>query len=234
MPPSARTGGGNSRCAFAPQYSLHDAGERCFLLSGAATARVASVDPARLLDADIGHALPTGPSAGELRRLGTEIEMWLHGAAANAARERRRERRVSALWLWGGGGGGGDAERPSAANASARNDLLFFGGDPFLSALAGGQLNPAPPTFAALRADDQRCVVELAPMSGAKNESLVELDAQWFAQVRESLSRGHLDSVELIANDRRFRIAPRAGWRFWRRRTTWLAQLACRVPDAKA
>src|SRR4051812_47465111 len=95
--------------AFAPQFRLHDLGERGFLLSGLAKTSVPTVDPTRLLDADIGPALPGGPAAADLRRLGAEIEMWLHVAPLNALRERNRQRRISALWLWGGG------ERPAAA-----------------------------------------------------------------------------------------------------------------------
>lgn len=213
--------------AFGPGFALHDAGERSFLLSGASPIRVASVDPSRLLDADIGQALPTGPSAGELRRLGTEIEMWLHGAPANLVREQRRQRRVSALWLWGGGlrsSSGGPAP-PANASALPQATAGLYGGDPFLRALAGTS-STAPPGFAALDTRADRCVVELSPMSGPKNESLAELDANWFAPARETLTRGELDSVDLIANDRRFRIDARPGWRFWRRRSSWLQQLA--------
>jgi hypothetical protein len=214
--------------AFGPGFALHDAGERSFLLSGAAPTRIASVDPSRLLDADIGQALPTGPSAGELRRLGTEIEMWLHGAPANLAREHRRLRRVSALWLWGGGlrGGSGEPAPSATAKSQPHAETGFFGGDPFLGALAGASLSAVPPSFAALDTRGDRCVVELAPMSGPRNESLAELDAHWFAPVRDALSRGGLGSVDLIANDRWFRITARPGWRFWRRRSSWLQQLA--------
>lgn len=222
---------------FGPQFALHDAGERCFLLSGASAARVASVDPARLLDADIGRALPMGPSAGELRRLGTEIEMWLHGAPANAARERRRERRVSALWLWGGGLRGeaaGEAAPLSATHADARATPRFSGGDPFLSALAGSPVKPSPASFAALQPGVDRWVVELAPMTGRKDESLAGLESNWFAPVREALNKGELTTVDLIANDRWFRIAARPGWRLWRRHSPWLTQLVRQVPDAKA
>ena len=215
--------------AFGPEYALHDSGERGFLLSGASASRVASVDPARLLDADIGRALPTGPSAGELRRLGTEIEMWLHGAPGNTARELQRQRRISAFWLWGGG-----ESMPVNVNTSPHAAPRFFGGDAYLSALAGSPV-PAPPvSFAALDAGESRCVVELAPMSGTKGESLAALDSNWFGPAREALNQGGLDSLDLIANDRWFRISTGSGWRIWRRRSSWLDQLARHLPEAKA
>jgi hypothetical protein len=228
--------------SFGPEYALHDAGERSFLLTGTTKARVASVDPARLLDADIGHALPSVPAAGELRRLGTEIEMWLHGATANTVRERLRERRISALWLWGGGDSDDISRFPQGAGPSER--VLFHGGDPFLVALANlaGRFNravpspvlPAPPSLAALEGSANRIVVELTPMSGPGTESLAVLDAGWFSPARDALNGGRLDSVDLIANDRWFRIKPSASWRIWRRRSPWLAQLGRHLPDAKA
>ena len=153
--------------AFGPEYALHDAGDRGFLLSGVSATRVASVDPARLLDADIGRALPS-PSAGELRRLGTEIEMWLHGAPGNTAREQRRERRISALWLWGGGLSGGNEKVSVSVNSVPLAEAHFFGGDAFLSALAGSRVTPPPVSFAEMKAGESRCVVELSPMSGPK------------------------------------------------------------------
>jgi hypothetical protein len=108
---------------------------------------------------------------------------------------------------------------------------LLYGGDPFLSALAGPNLNTPPASFAALPASDRRCVIEFAPMCGRKDESLAALESNWFAPAREAASRGAL-SIDLIANDRWFRIVARPAWRIWRKRTSWLAHLVRQVPDA--
>jgi hypothetical protein len=205
--------------SFGPEYALHDAGERGFILGGASEVRAASVDPARLLDADIGRALPSGPASGELRRLGTEIEMWLHGAAPNLAREKARTRRVSALWLWGGGVA--DAE---TSGAVTRPGAGVYGGDPFLSAL-GGAVLPVP-EFGALGRGATHCVVELSPMSGPKSESLANLDTLWFAPARAALNDGSLETVDIVANDRWFRISARPSWRLWRRQSPWLSQFS--------
>jgi hypothetical protein len=208
--------------AFGPDYALHDAGECGFLLSGLAGGDVIGVDPARLLDSDIGHALPKGAASGELRRLGTEIEMWLHGAPFNAARARR----VSALWLWGGGA----PAQESVEESAGLQPFRIHGRDPYLLALARfarrEPVTPAPPSLAALEASPVRVVVELAPMSGPDTEALATLDAHWFAPARAALGDGSLGALDLIANDRCFRVAPRSGWRIWRRRTSWLTQLA--------
>jgi hypothetical protein len=206
---------------FGPRYSLHDAGERAFLLTGL-RASVPSVDPARLLGAEIGPALP-GADAPELRRLWTEIEMWLHGSALNDARARARLPRVSALWLWGRDAGA------RAPNAVGGPDVELLGGDPLLAGLSRvrqWQLKNAPPTFAQVAATRAHAVAEFAVLTGAAHESLAQLDAHWFAAARQALADGALASLEIIANDRRFRIAPRAHWRFWRPRRDWLENLA--------
>jgi hypothetical protein len=221
---------------FGPQYALHDAGDRAFLLTGAAPAITPSVDPARLLDADIGRALPLSPAAAELRRLATEIEMWLHGARLNVTREQLRTRRVSALWVWGGGAG--DATQAlGPGDHNALDVLHVHGRDPYLLALAHlarqfGRIvaqrpvKSAPPSFAELTDLSVRTVVELAPMSGPKLESLAALETNWFAPIRAALSAGSLDRMDLLANDRWFYIAARPSWRIWRRGNPWLAQLA--------
>jgi hypothetical protein len=215
-----------------PAYSLHDAGERTFLLSGAGSARVASVDPARLLGGDIGHALPSVPAGRELRRLGIEIEMWLHGAALNTARERAGRPRISALWLWGSGAI--EIGKSLEVDRTSLGAIRLYGGDVFLAALASRSAQsigtapappmPAPDSFAALDHGVTRSVVELTPMSGP-SESLASLETHWFAPARSALSAGRLDCVDVIANDRWFCTAARPGWRIWRRPVPWLAAL---------
>ena len=66
--------------AFAP-CALHDAGARGFLLTGIApTPRSRRSIPRACSTRILAPALPSGAAARELRRLGAEIEMWLHAA----------------------------------------------------------------------------------------------------------------------------------------------------------
>jgi hypothetical protein len=74
-----------------------------FLLRGPQITDLAAEDPARILGASISEALPAAADAPALRRLGAEIEMWLHDHAVNRERMSRGQLPVSALWLWGGG-----------------------------------------------------------------------------------------------------------------------------------
>ena len=68
-------------------------------------------------------------------------------------------------------------------------------------------------------------VVEFAALTGEPHESLEALDANWFATVKSALAAGDIREVDLVANDRRFRIGARPQWKFWRRRHPWLARL---------
>jgi hypothetical protein len=74
-----------------------------FLLHGPATLIGSTTEPARALVADLEASLPKGPDAKPLKRLGVELEMWLHATPLNETRQRRGELTVSTLWLWGGG-----------------------------------------------------------------------------------------------------------------------------------
>jgi len=222
--------------AFAP-YALHDAGPRGFLLTGIAPAAIAAVDPARLLDADIAPALPTGVAARELRRLSAEIEMWMHAAPINLARERAGLPRLSSLWLWGGGLNA-PATCEAASALAAVSTPRFFGDDPAFAGLSHAVIGAPPATvpagLAAVRALPDRLIVELTPMNGATSESLSALDVDWFAPARAALSNGTLPALDIVANDRWFRIVARPGWRIWRRRISWLARLGQPHRQSKA
>jgi hypothetical protein len=204
--------------SFGPEMSLHDVGERGFLLEGGPVSQAITRDPARFLDSDIGPALPAAGAAGDLRRLAAEMEMWLHSLPLNDERERSGERRITSLWLWGGGS-------HEVFDTAWRGVDGLRGGDPWLRALAGEHpLNGSPASYHEIAADDR--VVELSPMSGAPGESLASLEKNWFAPLRAALSSGTLDTLTLLANDKAFITQARAGWRFWRSRRGWLAALA--------
>ena len=205
---------------FGPAYSLRPCGQRAFLLSGIAPVAVHTADPARLLGAEIGPALP-GAEAPELRRLWTEIEMWLHGSALNDARQGAGRRRITALWLWGNEKVLRSKHQPDAS------DVAFQGGDPVM----GGMTRAFSPdaraaSFAGLRALRSHEVVEFAPLTGEPRETLPALEANWFAPARAALAEGRLEYVQVVANDRLFTVRPSARLKFWRRRRGWLESLA--------
>ena len=205
---------------FGPVYAMHPCGGRAFLLTGIAPVAVHTVDPARLLGAEIGPALP-GAEAPELRRLWTEIEMWLHGSQLNDARQRAGKRRITALWLWGNEPG------PRVGHRADPTDFDFQGGDPFIVGMAGvaGTVATAE-SFSGLRVPRDHAVVEFAPLTGEQQETLPALETRWFAPARAALEEGRLENMQVVANDRLFTVRRRARLKFWRRRRGWLESLA--------
>ena len=207
---------------FGPQFLLYDGGDRAFILTGVAPVATAIADPARLLGADIGTALP-GPDAPELRRLWAEIEMWLHGSALNTERERTGKRRVSALWIWGRGA------NETGSRGLNEPSVEIHGGDPLIEGLIRRwqQHSRGLPTsldqFVGTR---PHVIVEFAPLTGEPQEALTALDDSWFRAAQQLLERGALSALEIIANDVLFRVTPHARMRFWRRSRGWLENLA--------
>ena len=94
-----------------------------------------------------------------------------------------------------------------------------------LSRFDGGGAIGVPKQLAHLDSDASHVVVEFAALTGEPHESLEALDANWFAAVKSALVAGDILDLDLVANDRRFRIGARPQWKFWRRRQPWLARL---------
>jgi hypothetical protein len=210
---------------FGDDYTLHYAGTRGFLLTGLRSAGGPTVDPARLLGADVAPGLRRSGELVrlELARAATEFEFWLHAAPLNAARDAARRPRISSLWLWGGGSPVDAVRAAMPARAPA-----VFGGDLFLAGVArevGPGARQAPASFDALPSEADDAIVEIMPMSGSSDESLAKLETRWFAPLRAALARGALDRLELLANDRAWLIERGGRWKFWRRRHGWLAAL---------
>jgi hypothetical protein len=199
---------------FGPDCQLEDGNERAFAMTGVPREAVTMRDPARLLGADIGPAVP-GANAPQLRRLWAEIEMWLHGAPLNTLRERAGKPRISALWLWG-------PRMASGQRPGGEPGLALYGGDAFI-ARAGAPASPR--SLADVDVSHDHVVAEFAPLTGAAHESLPSLEANWFAPARQALAERRLDELRLVANDRVFHFTPRDAWRFWRRGVHWLDAL---------
>ena len=82
-----------------------------------------------------------------------------------------------------------------------------------------------PKQLVDLDPDAPHVVVEFAALTGESHESLEALDANWLATVKSALVTGTIRQVDLVANNRRFRIGARPQRKFWRRGQPWLARL---------
>jgi len=207
---------GGSGLALAP------AGAEGFLLSGLTADPVCTHDPARVLAADVGPWLASGQGAGSLRRLGTEIEMWLHEHAVNRARVRRGAVPVSTLWLWGGGAPVRGATQAAARRSPARAALpRGYGGDSWLRGLwqAGGR--PIEGDAATLTQ------VEVAPRTDTVVVVRRGVDADvvghWCDPALALLAARRIKTVQLVIDDRVFRFSRFDLVKPWRHRVSWEA-----------
>ncbi len=197
-----------------------------FILYQPAIRSVSTTEPARI--ADVAESLPRGAGAGVLRRLGAEIEMWLHEHPVNRARLAREELPISTLWLWGGGA---PVLQGSAGERGRRGSSEFeaFGSDPYLRGLRwldGHETQPLPQLGTAFGYPARRSsavVVEAGRMLPANSnwsvlEALAELDRRFIAPAVSALRRQHVERISILANDRRLVLNARDHLKLWRRR----------------
>jgi hypothetical protein len=144
----------------------------------------------------------------------------LHGSALNQARERARQRRISALWLWG-------HEPGPAVTRDFDPGFACYGSDPFVEGLALRRGHPVKAAaLAQVNTAADHVFAEFAPLTGGADESLTTLEEHWFAPARAALEARRLEYVQVVANDRVFRVRSGQAWKFWRRRRNWLESLA--------
>jgi hypothetical protein len=177
-------------------------------------------DPMLFLGSDPSAGLPRGADAGTLRRLGSEIEMWLHEHPVNGVRASRHELPVSALWLWGSlpptvPVGVGKLRSPQLIGADIYAQSLWRlqGRQALVLSATSGDINAV---LAAARSD----TVVLW------DRGLPELEQQWLAGAMRALSSRRVSRLTLVAGARVFSLS---GWqraRWWRRSRAWWEVLA--------
>ena len=210
--------------------SLAAAGAEGFLLSGLEV-QALTHDPARVLGADVAPWLPAGEGAGQLRRLATEIEMWLHEHPLQRALRRRGSPPATTLWLWGGGAAAGDAGGPTPAGTlmpTATRDRAAraaawprgYGRDSWLAGLwqaAGERLTGDADAFAAIEpAQDRDTIVVVRAAAG-------EAEARWLAPALAQLAARRCAGVQCVIGDRAFRFSRFDLVKPWRRSVRWAA-----------
>jgi hypothetical protein len=206
-----------------------------FLLCGPQLPLAETPEPARSMGASVAHAQRAGAADPALRRLGAELEMWLHGHAVNDSRRRRGELPVTGLWLWGGG----PMPEPHKARDSvlAGSSDIAFGRDAYLQGLwatRGEKVFPLPEQLADLFSYSQArraaLVTEIAPMLHSNPtwtlfEAGAQLDRSWIAPAVELLNQGRFAQLTILANDRQLTVRARARLKLWRRNRPGLSGL---------
>jgi hypothetical protein len=189
-------------------WSLRATGRRELLLIGGtpqAEDAVRSFDPAFWLGADPRAGLPSGPGSSALRRLGTEMEMWLYEHPVNQQRLARGQLSASAFWIWGGGAPPVtplDRTASKSAAAVAWAEDLFVDG---LGSLGAYAVEPLPDRWplsgsSASGAGAERLVAcELGATPDAA--ALEMLDAHWIAPALEHWRAGGVRRATLLVGE---------------------------------
>jgi hypothetical protein len=169
--------------------------------------------PEELLHHDVWNSMPRGPDSAHVRRLMSEIEMWLFDHAVNESRRRREALAISGLWLWGGGAA--DEQLPAVDGWTAGNDPLFaaFAAQAHYppSARSGASAGPG------VSAESGVVVIAEWPGSPAWREA----EERWLAPAIEDLRSARVKRLDLSAGDRCFSVSTRGNRRFWRRSRPW-------------
>ncbi|HTV50210.1 MAG TPA: hypothetical protein VME21_03420 [Steroidobacteraceae bacterium] len=218
--------------AFGPQgYTLLSLGSGGLLLLAPAFGAVDSTDPLQAVTAgDLGQALPQGAGAAALRRLGAEIEMWLHQHPLNQARERAGALPIGALWLWGGGDW--RVLPPAPRRDGVRS---FYSADPYVEGLASlaGASHAAPPSglgaLAGSTAPTGRICV-LPPRLSADEArepaaALAALERHWITPAVDAVARGHIGELTIVTARRVSTLRSHSRLKLWRRSREPLAAL---------
>jgi hypothetical protein len=203
-----------------------------FLMLGPEMPLEDAEEPARALG---GSMRQHAGSSIALRRLGAEIEMWLHDHPLNDTRRARGELPVTSLWLWGAGAvtGPGDVGDSSGAADGA----LAFGRDSYLEglwAMRGARVALLPQQLADVfgypHAQRAVLVIEIGVMLQSNPkwnffEAVADIDRRFVAPAVEALNRGQYQRLVVLANDYELTLRASDRLKFWRRAPSGLSGL---------
>ena len=162
---------------------------------------VATHDPEVAVGQDVFDFQPSGRDAPRLRRLTSEIEMWLFDHAVNRQRMGRGQPAITGLWFWGGGEASADI--PTLPLWAAGRDVFFA---------VFGEAAEWPRESAS-------GVVVLDDCPGSDTWSAVE--RRWLQPAVAELGAGHIAQIHVSGAQRRFTITRGLNLRFWRRPRPW-------------
>ncbi len=219
-------------------WVLSTIGERELLLTGPPL-RASASEPEELLARTADACMARGADAPALKRLASEIELWLHQHPLNRERSSRGALPVTALWLWGGG----DAEPAAMVEAAMSRAPRVYGADSYVAALCrlrGETALPLPVRLDAesallvpargVRADrDARdagdAIVLLAPtpalVEGGITAVLSDFEQHWLAGALHAVRTRRIRALHCLLGARAYRLTWRQCIRVWRARAPW-------------
>lgn len=186
--------------------------------------RLQTTPLADVIGRDIHPYLPRGKDGRHWHTVLNEVQILLHTAAANAAREARGQLPVNSLWFWGGG------KLPGMKSASWTH---VYSQEPVSLALArlvGVSSRGTPPDYAdwARQAtpsgrhlvvlDQMRAAVQYHQVD-AWRAFVVALEHDWIAPALTAIKRRELHVLALYDDQGRgYRLTSSGARRWWRRR----------------
>lgn len=161
--------------------------------------QVTTRDPEDVIGRHIEEYLPIGGGAPVLKRLMSEIEMWLFEHPVNGARAAQGLAPITGLWLWGGGTA--ITSLPTIQGFCSGNDVFFKA---FTQQAAGGGGGG---------------VIVMPDVPGS--DTWHEAESRWLKPAVAQLREGVISRLDLSAGARGWSVSARAILRFWRRRKPW-------------
>lgn len=184
-----------------------------------------SRSPASVAGQAMTEFMPSGPDEDAVRKLMTEIQMWLHLHPVNLARETSGQPTINSLWLWGGGR---LTERLTQSPARIVASLPLVCG---LGMLAG-QTTESWPADMKVPGMQGEWLIALSIRDFAGDVS--RLARELMEPLWHALQRGRLHQIRFYPGGSRIYKLTRVGaHRFWRR-TCALTQLLRESNDPPA
>jgi hypothetical protein len=182
---------------------------------------VTTHDPEAVAGHDLFEFQPAGPDAPRLRRLMSEIEMWLFDHPLNRARTAAGRQPVTGLWLWGGGA---TIPAPAVAAGPAAPAVPAAHARPLLPTVRGWTAGHDP-LFAAF-GEATRFPTEAGPgvvvcTDQPGSAAWADVEQRWLAPAAVALHAGRISRLDLSAGERRFSVGRGPNLRFWRRPRPW-------------
>jgi hypothetical protein len=215
------------------QWVLSTIGQRELLLTGPPLYASGS-EPEELLTRSADACMPRGADAPALRRLASEIELWLHEHPLNHERSSRGALPVTALWLWGGSGSQSAA---TVAAAPSQPPPRVYGADSYVAALGRLRGEAVLPLPARLDAEsvllapargprDARNAIVLLSLTPAMVEggiaaALSDFEQHWLGAALQAVRTRRIGALHCLLGARAYRLTWRQCIRVWRARAPW-------------
>ena len=178
---------------------------------------VVTHDPAAAIDRDMFGLQPAGVDAPRLKRLMSEVELWLHEHAVNRERTARGAAVITGLWLWGGG--------PTLQTLPEVRGWTS-GADPLFAAFGSEAALPPP------QPDGRRAAGVLVCDVPPGVPQWADFELRWLDPVAAALRRHEFERVTLSLGERMVSVTRVPRWRFWRRARPWWESLAEPVAES--